>query len=116
MPLALLIIGKQLEIFGVLSQSGGSLSVGATRARGISETELVGIKQQGVGIVYLQDLLLPIQSVLLLRQGIDQAITQGICQGAVLALGRLDLVGMGILVFLDFSLVFVLVEVLVSNR
>ncbi|KAH6607976.1 hypothetical protein Trco_004289 [Trichoderma cornu-damae] len=89
--LALLAVGEDLEILGVLAQPSRSLAVGAAGAGGVGQAELVGIEQQGVGVVNLQHFLFPVQAVLLLREAVDQPVAERLGQGSVLPPGRLDL-------------------------
>jgi hypothetical protein len=93
---------------GLLARAGRALAVRAAGAGRVGQAELVGVEEQGVGIVNLQNLLLPIQSVLLLREGVDKSVAQGAGKGSVLPLSRLDLVGMRVLVFLHLALVLIL--------
>lgn len=99
-----------MKIVGILPQSCSSLAVRAAGAGRVGDAELVGIQEQSVGVVDLQDLFLPVQSVLLLCEGVDEAVSEGASQGAVLSFGRLRLVSVNILVFSNLSIVFVLLK------
>lgn len=79
-----------------------------TGTGGVGQAELIGVEQQGTGVVDLEDLLLSIETILLLCEGIDQAVAEGAGQSTVFALRRFDFVGVGILVLLNFSFVLVL--------
>lgn len=80
----------------------------AARRAGVGQAELIGIQEQGVGVIDLEDFLLTIEPVLLLCEGIDESVAERIREGPVFAPGCLDLVGMCIFIFLNFPVVFVL--------
>jgi hypothetical protein len=78
------------------------------RTGGVGQAELIGVEQQSVGVVDFEDLLLTIETVFLLCEGIDQAVAEGAGQRTVFALGSFDFVGVGILILLNLSFVLVL--------
>lgn len=80
------------------------------------EAELIGVEKKGVGVVDLEHLFLPVQSVLLLGKSVDETIAEGHAQCLVFTPSRFNLVSVGVLVFLLSALILVLVTGTVSGR